>query len=190
MSSVWAMRPGEGRPRGCVIVQPSPHWGQLPREGFETDLKVTTCALKWKSKVERARQRDEGWRGDKTRGRGAPRVFCLLCPHLPRRGLLAFLTHPVTRSATPVPIGRTCWSQELDLRKTSGSPVIPGWRQHTEGCTRGRVKGKEWKPSLLSVWSQKGGLSTPGSRLDIFGSLPRMAKAESTFERDPKVDQY
>lgn len=155
MSSVWGMQQGEGRPLGGIIVQPSPHWGQLPRGGLETDLEVTTCALKWKSKVERARSRDEGWRCDKTRGHGHWGVFWLLPPSPSQERHPGFSDSPGDEVSNPCPHCRTCWSQELDLRKMPGSPVST-----QKAVPRGGVKGNEWKDSLPSVWSQDGSLNT------------------------------
>ena len=184
MSSVWGMQQGEGRPRGCIIVQPSPHWGQLPRGGLETDLEVTTCALKWKSKVERARPRDEGWRCDETRGHGHQGVFWLLLPSPSQERHPGFSDSPGDEVSHPCPRGRPCWSQELNLRKRPGTPVGT-----QKAMPRGGVKGMNGKTQPPVCGPKTAASRLSGSWLDTLRPLSRTTEAESAFEGDSKADQ-
>lgn len=149
MSSVWGMRQGEGQPRGCIIIQPSPHWGQLPREGLETDLEVTTCALKWKPRVERA-QRDKGWRCDKTQRHGHWGVFWLLLPStFPGEASWRFWLIKGWGQQRH-PHGQDLLESRAGFKESLRVSVGPGQRQHTEGCAMRQGEG-EWIKTL-TLW--------------------------------------
>lgn len=50
------------------------------------------------------------------------------CPPLPRKSMLAFLTHQVMRPASPSPTDRTAWPQ-------SGAGLKENVRQPSEPCS-------------------------------------------------------
>lgn len=83
-------------------------------------------------------------------GRGIKGYSNSGCPHLPRKSMLAFLTHQVIRPAIRSPTGRTAWPQSgADLRKRSGSPLSPRARWYREGRMPRQDKG-EWVQTLTT----------------------------------------
>lgn len=114
-----------------------------------------------------------------------------LCPHLPGKSLLAFLTHQVMRSPIPIPTGRTGWPQsEAGFKETPGSPLRPGAKQRAEGCTVRQHKGERVEILTTQCAAPKAVSTPPGSSEETFRALPQNAEAESVFGQDPRVNQH